>query len=226
MIRKKKTTKNQLTINPQSAPIPHDPAREQSIRELITSVYPRLRAALLSDSIARADAFEVEGAITVLTDKFLGTYPGELNPDSLFIWTYEATLPTVRAAALYRQYNRAVFRGIWKILKNSADLLEWGIRKPEACEAFEMDGHDARIIAASFWHRFIIKRLDLKLDANRENNAAWFVTMGRYEAMAWRTDRIRIRGRFEDVDDHEGTFAVDVEGNHYVNRNGYFEATA
>jgi hypothetical protein len=147
--------------------------------------YGEILDRLLVDDLVQPRQEEANEVLTALAGR-LSDYDGPLKADPFIDWAVETTRPGLRTLALYRQYNRAVLKGVWKILTKSVDL--------------GADDSVAREVAADAWFGFITHK---KIDLLQHGRAltVWFTQMGRNAARAWRTDRLRARERFADLNE-------------------------
>lgn len=157
--------------------------RQQLLEQLFIRLYPEVKQALLSDPLLSVTEFEVESAMENLAYQ-LPDYQGELTEEGLLEWALDVTLPFVSKEALYRQYHKAVLKGVWTVLTANTDL---GVDDGLAAE-----------LAQNAWYSFIVKE-KFRLLNDRTALVSWFIQLGRNEARAWKTAQLRKRERFGDL---------------------------
>lgn len=171
----------------------------EDIEQLFINSYGEIRNRLSTSHdgwLIRVTALDVEPAIAALA-KFIHEYHGPLTENEFVDWCIYQGTKAARIEALYRQFNKAVLKGVWKGLKTARDL--------------SVEPRLARELADTAWTQFVLKDKLSELSSNMAL-VVWFSEMGRYQAMAWKTDQLRLRGRVSLDDGSLVTYALDDEG--------------
>jgi hypothetical protein len=190
-----------------------DPAndRQQQLNDLYTSNFGFIIDAASADTrLLTADAHHISEAVA----RHLGSYDGPIQDDAFQAWAADIINPAVERFGFFydlmNQYEGSIFAGVWEVLGRARDLAD---ADPV---------YVARTLAADTW-AWVFEHVDDLMIPGTAKLATRLYARARITALAWRTDRLRHRERFADID----VFNVgkDEGGQMYFeSRNGIEEA--
>jgi hypothetical protein len=166
--------------------------RTAAVEQLFFSLWGRLIEPTLSrDSrLTAADAYQIVEGLA----RHLQSYRGPLEDEAFQEWAEEAITLPIAFAVLRREHKGAVLKGLWSILGKCTDL------------GFEPD-IDIPSLENQTWFK-VWEDLEDWLIPGTAKVSTRLHALAKFQAMAWRTERLRERGKFTSIESflqHEAT---------------------
>jgi hypothetical protein len=166
--------------------------RIRAVEQLFFSLWGRLIEPTLSrDSrLTAADAYQIVEGLA----RHLQSYSGPVEDEAFQAWAEEAITLPIAFAVLRQEHKGAVLKGLWSILSKCTDL------------GFEPD-IDIPSLENETWFK-VWQNLEDWLKPGKARVSTRLYAWARFQAMAWRTERLRERKKFTSIDSfiqHEAT---------------------
>jgi hypothetical protein len=154
--------------------------RIKAVEQLYFNLWGRLIEPTLSrDSrLTAADGYEIVSGLA----RHLASYDGPLEDEPFQSWAAEAVTLPIAFAVFRREHSKAVLKGLWSVLRNCGDL------------GFDA-ASDIPILENQTWFK-VWENLEDWLIPGPAKVSTRLYAMARFQARAWRTERLRERDRW------------------------------